>query len=110
MVKLDISHNKIGDEGIKSIGGFEKLEKLKYLEISHNEIGNPGAEVIVELLQAKEKWCPELYYLGMSNKRIDDSMYERFIEAMRKREQYFRSGMVFGWKDAFVRVNLDYGY
>ena len=100
LVKLDISYNKIDDEGVKSIRGFEKLE---YLDISHNEIGNPGAEVVVELLQAK-KWCPELYCLGMSNERIDDSMYERFIEAMRKREQYFRSGMVFGWKDAFVRV------
>lgn len=47
LISLDLSDNKLGDDGVKTLVGSKHLRRLRLLRLAKNEVGKDGAEAVV---------------------------------------------------------------
>ncbi|GIQ80355.1 hypothetical protein KIPB_001139 [Kipferlia bialata] len=64
VTELDLSHNRIGVEGVGRIGAFlPRLNGLRKLVLSHNALGDGGGSVLAQILPRLEA-IQELHLIG----------------------------------------------
>lgn len=80
---MDLSHNKIGDKGIKQLSLIiatqeEEILKIKSLDVSHNSIGPSGGKFILERIGMSSI----LKEINLSYNDIGNETVARFVSAI----------------------------
>jgi uncharacterized protein (TIGR02996 family) len=80
LVVLDLSGQRLGDEGVKAIVGLKEAEKLRWLGLAHNQLGNESIRLL-----AKAKYL-DLNYLDIRGNNFSAAgiaaVQDRFPKAL----------------------------
>ncbi|CAF1178953.1 unnamed protein product [Rotaria sp. Silwood1] len=81
LVKLFLSHNKLGDDGTKFLAralSYDNNSTLRELSLGHNGITDQGAEYLAKMLESNVT----LTYLWLGSNKISDRGLERLCEVL----------------------------